>query len=266
LRSFSLSVLAHSLFFSGNLDQAAHFAKMNIEEAATTGHPIALSRALTNPMRLYFWVDDLEQVERNLSMLEQTAERYSLAPAQAIALGLRGRYLIRIGRIADGVRYLQESLEKLAIRRYQILTTDLVSELSVSLARQNARSEALALIDQSIAAAVKADKPLHLPAFFLAKGLAFASGELPESQSAEDWFAKAMMQARRESVLPFELRAGLELARIWIGRGEVQKAHGLIAPICGRFSEGFATPDLILAKRVLEQTKAPVRQAGRGAA
>ena len=108
-RSTSLTVLTHSLFFSGNLDQAAVYAKMNIEEAARSGHPIGLFRALANPMRLYFWVDDLEQVERSLSKLEHTAERHSLAPARAVALGLRGRYLIRVGRVEDGIQHLQES-------------------------------------------------------------------------------------------------------------------------------------------------------------
>ena len=263
LRSSSLSVLTHSLFFSGNLDQAAHYAKMNIEEAARSGHPIGLCRALTNPMRLYFWVDDLEQVERSLSRLEHIAERHSLAPARAVALGLRGRYLVRVGRMADGIQYLQESLEQLAIHRYEILTSDLVSELTVSLAKQDARSEALALIDRSIAAVVKANKPLHLPAFFLAKGSAFASGDVPESLLAEEFFAKAMMQARQESALPFELRAGLELARIWIGRGEVQRARDLISSVYVQLSEGLTTPDLNLAKRILEQTSVRARQNGR---
>ena len=262
-RSSSLSVLTHSLFFSGNLDQAVYYAKMNIEEAARSGHPIGLFRALTHPMRLYFWIDDLEQVELNLSKLEHTAESYSLAPARAVALGLRGRYLVRIGRMADGIQLLQESLEKLAIHRHEVLTSDFVSELTVSLAKQNARSEALALIDRSIAAVIKAKKPLHLPAFFLAKGSAFASGDVPESLLAEEFFAKAMMQARQESALPFELRAGLELAHIWISRGEVQRAHDLISPVYSRFSEGLTTPDLISARRILEQTSAPARQTGR---
>jgi predicted ATPase/DNA-binding winged helix-turn-helix (wHTH) protein len=265
-RSSSLSALTHSLFFSGNLDHAAHYAKMNIEEAARSGHPIGLCRAFINPMRLHFWVDDLEQVERSLSKLEHTAERHSLAPARAVASGLRGRYLIRVGRMADGIQHLQESLEKLAIHRYDVLTSDLVSELTVSLAKQNARAEAIALIDRSIAAAVKANKPLHLPAFFLAKGSAFASGDVPEGLLAEEFFAKAMVQARQESALPFELRAGLELARLWIDRGQARRARDLIAPIYNRFTEGLATPDLILAKRMLEQTSASARQAGRGAA
>jgi hypothetical protein len=97
LRSSSLSVLTHSFFFSGNLDQAADCAKMNIEEAARSAHPIGLCRAFTNSMRLYFWIDDLEQVERSLAKLEHTAERHSLAPARAVALGVRGVYVFCIG-------------------------------------------------------------------------------------------------------------------------------------------------------------------------
>jgi hypothetical protein len=239
---------------------------MNIEAAARSGHSIGLFRALTHPMRLYFWIDDLEQVEHSLSKLEHIAESYSLAPARAVALGLRGRYLVRVGRMADGTQLLQESLEKLAIHRHEVLTSDFVSELTVSLAKQNARSEALALIDRSIAGVVKANKPLHLPAFFLAKGSAFASGDVPEGLLAEEFFTKAMMQARQESALPFELRAGLELARIWIGRGEVQRAHDLISPVYSRFSEGFTSPDLILARQILEQTSVRARKTGRGVA
>jgi hypothetical protein len=168
--------------------------------------------------------------------------------------------------MADGIQHLRESLDKLAIHRYDVVTSDLVAELTVSLAKQNARSEALELIDRSIAAVIKANRLLRLPAFFLAKGSALASGEAPESLLAEEFFAKTMIQARQESALPFELRAGLELARIWIGRGELQRAHDLISPVYSRFSEGLTTPDLILARRILEQTSVRAREAGRGAA
>jgi predicted ATPase len=60
--------------------------------------------------------------------------------------------------------------------------------------------------------------------------------------------------ARQQSALAFELRAGLELARIWIGRDEVKRAYDLIAPIYSRFSEGFWTPDLVMARELLGQT------------
>ena len=254
LRTLSLICLTRSHWFTGNLDRAAGYAETTIEEPERSDHPIALCRALTLTMPFYFWIDDLQQVEQNLSRLELTAEKYSLAPFRAVALGLRGRYLIRVGREMDGIPHLRDGLEKLQGLRYEMLKTDFISELAVSLARQNERMEALALVDESIAAQVKANRPLHLPALFLAKGLVFASGDVTEIRAAEACFERAMMQARQQSALSFELRAGLEMARMWIGHGEHQRVGDLIGPIYSRFSEGFATPDLILAKRMLEQT------------
>jgi predicted ATPase len=71
-----------------------------------------------------------------------------------------------------------------------------------------------------------------------------------------------MSLARQQSALSFELRAGLELARVWIDRGEVERAYDLVKPIYRQFSEGFATPDLIVARKMLEPTGAMARQAG----
>jgi predicted ATPase/DNA-binding winged helix-turn-helix (wHTH) protein len=262
LRTTSLFNLTRSYWFTGNLDRAVGYAKMTIEEAERSDHPIALSRALILTMPLYFWIDDLQQVDKNLSRLELTAEKHSLMPFRAVALGLKGRYLIRTGHAMDGVEHLRDSLAKLAFQRYEMLATDFVSELAVNLARQGERAEALTLVDESIAIQVKFGRPLHLSALFLAKGLAFASGDMPDIRSLEECLREAMRLARQQSALSFELRAGLELARVWIDRGEVQRARDLVERIYRQFSEGFATPDLIVAKKMLEPTGVMSRQAG----
>jgi hypothetical protein len=214
-------------------------------------------------MPFYFWIDDLHQVERNLSGLELTAEKYSLAPFHVVALGLKGRYLIRIGQAMDGVSRLRDSLEKLRILRYEMLVADFISELAVSLAKQDDRVNALVLIDGSIAAQYAAKRPLHRPALLLAKGLVFLSGEAPKNtSSAQGCSEEAMTLAAQQSARSFELPAALELARLWIDRGQIRRARDLIAPIYNRFTEGLATPDLILAKRMLKQAGIPARQAG----
>ena len=253
-RTTSLFNLTRSHWFAGNLDRAARCAELTVEEAERSGHPIALCRALMLTMPFYFWIDDLEQVKHSLSRLEPTAEKYSLAPFRAVALGLEGRYLVRIGRTVQGMQRLRDSLESLARQRYELLATDFVSELAVCLAKRNQRAEALALLDETIAVQIKSKRPLHLPALFVAKGLTYASGERPDSQSAEQCLQEAMARAEQQSALSFQLRAGIELARIWIRRGEVRKAVDLIRPIYARFSEGFATPDLKLARGMLERT------------
>ena len=112
--------------------------------------------------------------------------------------------------MADGIQHLQESVEKLAILRYDVVTSDLVSELTVSLAKQNARSEALALIDRSVAAVVKADRLLRLPAFFLAKGSALASGDVPESLLGRGVFRES------DDAGAARISAAVRIAR-WIG-------------------------------------------------
>jgi predicted ATPase len=252
LRILALSGLTRSYWFTGSLDRAVRYVEMTIEEAERSENPLALCRALILTMPIYFWVDDLEQVARRLSRLELTAERHSLEPFRAAAMGFKGRYLIRTGQTIDGIQHLRDSLEKLAVQRYEIYVPDLESALAVSLAEQNARTEAVALLDKSIAVQVDANTALYLPALFLAKGQALASGEKPDIRSAEESFEKAMTFARQQSALSFELRAGLALARIWIERGEVQRARDLIGLIYGQFTEGFTTPDLILAKEMLE--------------
>jgi predicted ATPase/DNA-binding winged helix-turn-helix (wHTH) protein len=262
LRTTSLFNLTRSYWFTGNLDRAVGYAKMTIEEAERSDHPIALSRALILTMPLYFWIDDLKQVDQNISRLEFTAEKHSLMPFRAVALGLKGRYLIRTGHAIDGIEHLRDSLAKLALQRYEMLATDFVSELAVSLAKRGEREEALTLVDESIAIQIELGRPLHLPALFLAKGLTFASGDMPDIQSVEGCLREAMSLARQQSALSFELRAGLELARVWIDRGEVERAYDLVEPIYRQFSEGFATPDLIVARKMLEPTGAMARQAG----
>jgi ribosomal protein L20 len=144
-----------------------------------------------------------------------------------------------------------------------MLVTDFVAELAVSLARQNERAEALALIDRSIAMQLNLKRPLHLPALFLAKGSTFMCGESQQSDLALECFKEAMTLAGQQSALSFELRAGLQLAQLWIDRGQIGRAHDLIGPIFGRFTEGLATPDLVLARQILEQTSVRARQTGR---
>jgi predicted ATPase/DNA-binding winged helix-turn-helix (wHTH) protein len=260
LRTTSLFNLTRSHWFAGNLDKAAAYAERTIEEAGRSNHPIALCRALILTMPFHFWIGDLEQVERNLSELELTAEKYSLEPFRAVAIGLRGRHSIHVGRTMDGIRHLQDSLEKLRVLRYEMLVTDFVSELAVGLANQNQRTEALTLIDASIVSQLESKRPLHLPALFLAKGMALMGGEARQSDLSLECFREAMTLAGQQSALSFELRAGLGLARIWIDRGQIRKAHDLIGPVYSRFIEGLTTPDLISARQILEQTSVPAQR------
>jgi predicted ATPase len=70
-------------------------------------------------------------------------------------------------------------------------------------------------------------------------------------QVAEAALDAALAAARRQSSRIFELRTACDLARLWADRGHRRKAHNLLAPVYGWFTEGFDTADLKNAKALL---------------
>jgi hypothetical protein len=63
----------------------------------------------------------------------------------------------------------------------------------------------------------------------------------------------AIAMARSQSTRLWELRAGTSLARLLASQGNPIEGRNLLAPIYGRYAEGFDTPDLKDAKLVLDQ-------------
>ena len=51
----------------------------------------------------------------------------------------------------------------------------------------------------------------------------------------------------------FALRARTSLARLWRDRGERNEAQLLLAPVYASFTEGLKAPDLLEARRLLEE-------------
>jgi predicted ATPase len=73
--------------------------------------------------------------------------------------------------------------------------------------------------------------------------------------AAEASFRKAIDVAREQDAKWWELRAATSLARLWAERGERRKARDLLAPICGRFTEGFDMLDLKEAGTLLDELR-----------
>jgi predicted ATPase len=69
---------------------------------------------------------------------------------------------------------------------------------------------------------------------------------------AEGEFRRALEIARSQSVRLFELRAARDLARLRRDQGRKAEARGLLAPVYAAFTEGFASPDLVEARALLE--------------
>jgi predicted ATPase len=64
----------------------------------------------------------------------------------------------------------------------------------------------------------------------------------------EKYFQHALDWTRRQGILSIELRCAVGLARLWHAQGRTESAREFLAPVYGRFTEGFGTADLRAAK------------------
>jgi predicted ATPase len=76
-----------------------------------------------------------------------------------------------------------------------------------------------------------------------------ASGARDEARRA---FEAALTIAGERGARSLELRAAIRLARLDAEVGERRRARALLTPVYNQFTEGFATPDLIEAKELLD--------------
>jgi predicted ATPase len=72
-----------------------------------------------------------------------------------------------------------------------------------------------------------------------------------ERAAAENSYRRALDVAQRQSAKFWELRAALDLARLWRDQGKRTEARDLLSPIYGWFTEGFDMRDLRKAKALL---------------
>jgi predicted ATPase len=75
---------------------------------------------------------------------------------------------------------------------------------------------------------------------------------LNRMKDADECFQRALETARSQSARCFEVRSATSLARLWRDQGMVQRAHEVLAPVYGWFTEGFDTRDLKEAKALLK--------------
>jgi predicted ATPase len=75
----------------------------------------------------------------------------------------------------------------------------------------------------------------------------------PRVKEAEVCFLKAIEIARKQQAKSLELRAVMNLSRLWQQQGKKAEAYNLLAPVYNWFTEGFETKDLQEAQALLEE-------------
>lgn len=229
------SVLARIKWLSGFPDQAAIVAREAVDSALETKHALSIGYALCMagcPVAL--WNGDLSEAEVCTGLLRRHAARNGLYSSW----GECYEHVIRLrqGSEADvlSAAYIEARVDVSTISHFSMFL-DGTSPLAipgdeVSLQPPWSRSEMLRIAAEQI-----------------------LSQEAPDAEKLADGFlVQAIDVAHSQAALSFELRIAITWARLWQRTGRREAARSLLAATLGKFTEGFATRDLLVAKQLVD--------------
>jgi hypothetical protein len=85
-----------------------------------------------------------------------------------------------------------------------------------------------------------------------AKGVIALRQDAANAVVAEGLFRQSLDMARRQGALSWELRSSMSAARLLQTHGRVNEARDLLGSVYARFTEGFASRDLVAARTLLD--------------
>src|SRR4051794_34696950 len=247
----TLAFLARVLWLQGFSDQAVRTAAMSIEKAQATGHALSLCYALAlAACPIALWVGNLAAAAHYAGMLLDESTRHSLPLWSEFGARFERVVVLRGGGPVTGSRLSHAGPDEIAEPDVSFQSFTGLTELAEALARAGRVAEGLAVVEAGLEQPEGGWRTLEL---LRLKGELFLLRSDPgASEMAEDLFRQALDGARRQETLSWELRAATSLARLRQRRGLVAEALDLLAPVYGRFTEGFGTADLVAAKRLLD--------------
>jgi predicted ATPase/DNA-binding winged helix-turn-helix (wHTH) protein len=248
--------LARILWLQGYPDQATETARRTISHVITMNHPIMLCRALLSAFDVFYWNEELENYEEHIDRIVIETRRHSLVTFQIVGEAMKGIALLARGEAGLGLAMLKDSVEKLQSQRFGAVA-GLCVPLAAALAATDRGNEALDTIDRAIAQARHCNFMMEMPDMMRARAEVLMRRSNPDLPQAEHSLRQSLELARCQGTLGYELRTAISLARLWLRQGRREEALDMLAPIHGRFTEGFHTRGLKAAGELLAELGSP---------
>jgi predicted ATPase len=249
----ALVVLFRTLWLRGFSDRALRIAQRTIDEAASRDHPVSVCYSLFYASTFLLRTGDLLGASDLIEQLIAHAGRYSLAPYHAQGIALKGELAISHEGPEAGLDLLRGALETLHAQQYNLLITGFIGALAEGLRKTGQFEEALFTVNGGIARATNSGMELDLSELLRIKSQILAAQH--DRESAMNCLTEALVVARKQSALAWELRSTMALARLLSEDGQRDQARHTLALVYDRFTEGFETADLKLAHALLEDLR-----------
>src|SRR5262249_29550489 len=252
-RTTAQNTLAEILWLQGFPDQAKRMATESIDYIESVNHELSLCNALHGACPVMLFTGDLAAAERYLAMLLDHATKLDLPLWRAAAHCFEGVLRIKQDNLVRGVNRLRAGLDQLLETRFVVRYLSFIAEFAEGLARIGEIENGRVAVDDGLDRCERNEELWYLLELLRVKGeILLRDGTPQAAQTAEAALLQSLERARKQNVLSWELRAATSLARLWRSTGRLDDGRELLASVYGRFTEGFATPDLRAAKHILD--------------
>ncbi len=195
---------------------------------------------------------DIRTVRHHGELLAALAGEYRMPLWSSNAVALLAWATHEQGRSLEAIADYERGLASRKALKQVAMTPFYCSRLAVALAACQRADEALWMSQQAIVDSDRATQRWCMAELWRSRGDVFLLGTHRNTVEATRCFEHALSVARSQGARQFELRAATSLAKLFFDEGRRREAHDLLAPVCGAFTEGFDTADLVEARTLLD--------------
>ena len=237
-------------WMQGQADYAARLARDAVDAADRSGHWVSQSNALgLAALPVALETGNLNALESYTMRMRRNLQRERISrwvPVEryfsACLRDLRGD--------PDAVEDIRAAIDELIDCRFLMRIGSYLAVLARALLRQGRIAEAHDTIMRAIGHQERqGERWCRSELQRVEASVLLRAGE---PLRAEKRLQQALAEARAIGAMTFQLRIATDLAAHWLETGRRSKAIRLLAPIYGEFTEGFETPDLVAARRLLQ--------------
>jgi class 3 adenylate cyclase len=243
---------AIALWMLGYPDRAVQSLHRGIALAKDLGHTPSVGHALWLAGFVHMLRGDVPAALETGERLVALGHEHGFALYRAAGGIMHGWARARLGAQEEGLAELRD-----ATAAYRSVAGMMLGFFLVALGETERRTGYFHRADAALADAhavvTERGEPLWSGVVLRARGNLAACRTPPDHSLAERLHEESLATATRLGAKSLELQAAISLTQLWHGQGKSSKAHDLLAPVLGWFTEGFDTPDLMEAKALLEQ-------------
>ena len=240
-------------WFLGYPEQAEKRAEKGLELAPKVPHTFTTAHALATIAQLRLLRREPERALQILDDLILFSEEHTLTLWWANGQILQSWALSQMGRAAEVLGDLREGIRIRRAAGSRVRLSLHLAALAHALAQAGETGDAQAVIAEALAEVETTDERTWESVIHWMKGQILGAQSVADLDGAAACYERARSIAKRQSAKSMELRAAMSLAELREKDGLDDEARDLVAPIYAWFTEGFETPDLKEAKRLLDR-------------